>query len=126
MASNSIAPSPRAVDFYLDGSDWKVDLWSADGSAQIAASTATTVGTVEVGVGGIVTLPLDLRAFGGDAAKELRVFGSGSIMLRLASAASSDFPVSSHTLVAGEVLAEQVEEIVDVSGLTRIRVSWGK
>jgi hypothetical protein len=125
MGANSIAPSPKALDLYLDGSDWKLDIWTADGATQIAAVTATQVGEVAVAVGGIVTIPLDLRALGGDAAKELRVFGAGSAKVHLSSALSSAFPVSSHTVVAGEVIAEQVEKIVSITGLTRIRIAWG-
>lgn len=122
MAANSIAPSARGLDIYLDGADWKLDLWSADGATQINGGT---VGTVEVATGGIVALPLDLRGLGGDAAHELRMHGAGSVKVRYSDPASSDSPVSSKTVVNGETIGAQIESIVSVTGVTRIGISWG-
>lgn len=122
MASNSIAPSARTVDLYLDGADWKLALHEADGVAQIGAGT---VGGVDIATGGVVTLPLDLRALGGEPAHELRFFGGGVVKLIPTQPLSTAFPVSAHTVGAGEVLGIQVEKIVDMGANTRVRIAFG-
>jgi hypothetical protein len=122
MASNSIAPHVCTVDLYLDGSDWKLDLYETDGVTQVNAD----VGAVEVSSSAVVALPLDLRALGGDAANELRVHGPGVIYVRPTRPLSSAFPVSACTVVAGETMGMQVEEIVDIdAAVLRVRISWG-
>jgi hypothetical protein len=121
--SNSVAPSRKALDIYLVGADWKVDLWSADGSTQ---AVSTTIGTVDVDAASIVALPLDLRALGGDAAHELRIHGGGVLKVLHTEALSSDFPVAALTVVNGEVVGEQIEKIISIgAGITRIRIAWG-
>lgn len=123
MASNSIAPSARAVDLYLDGSDWKVALFADDGTTQIAD---TTIGTVAVNADSIVALPLDLRAMRGDAANELRIHGAGIIQVSHTEVFSKDFPIASLTVADGEVMGQQVEKIVSIgAGITRVRIAWG-
>jgi hypothetical protein len=123
MASNSIAPSGKAIDVYLDGTDWKVDLWSEDGNTQVAS---TNIGTIEVDASSVIAIPLNLRKFGGDAANELRIFGAGYVMVRYAKPMNADFPVSSLTVADGEVLGQQIETIEYVEPtITRIRIAWG-
>lgn len=128
MTSTSIAPSVKTVDIYLDGSDWKVDLFADDGTTQIASAV---IGTVPVDANSIVALPLDLRALGKDAAHEIRVFGAApntkyDLKVRHAEPISIDFPVALLNVVDGEVLGQQVEKIVSIgSGITRLRLAWG-
>lgn len=122
MSANSIAPSQRTVDMYLDGSDWKLALFEADGLTQI---TDGTVGSVEV-AGSAVTFPLDLEALGGEPAHELRVFGSGTITILPTQPLSSAFPASVHTVVAGEVLGIQIQQILTLdAAVARVRIAWG-
>lgn len=125
MSANSIAPSRRALDLYLDGSDWKAALFDAAGSTQIASAGASAIGDVDVASGSIVTLPLDLRALGGEPANELRIHGAGTIKLQLARPLSDAFPVSAHLVVDGEVIGAEVERIVDLGAVTRVRIAWG-
>jgi len=99
MASNSIAPSVKALDIYLDGTDWKVDLYAEDGTTQIAS---TTIGTVDVDADSIVAIPLDIQAMLGAAAHEIRVHGAGVIKVRHADAVKSSFPVAALTVANGE------------------------
>lgn len=123
MTSNSIAPSGKAVDIYKDGSDWKVALYADDGTTQIAS---TTIGTVGVGASAIITFPLDLRAMGGDAANELRIFGAGVIKVRHVEALNSSFPIAGLTVAEGEVPGQQFATIEAIgSGITRVRIAWG-
>jgi hypothetical protein len=123
MASNSIAPQPRALDIYLDGADWKVDLYAANGTTQIAS---TTVGSVAVSATSGVTMPLDLRGMGGEPANGLRIFGAGDLKLILAQPASAAFPISKHPVVAGEVVEHQIEKVFSIgAGITRISIMWG-
>lgn len=128
MASNSIAPSRKALDLYLDGADWKVALYAPDGTTQ---ATSTTIGTVDVSAASVVVLPLDLRAMGGDAAHELRIFltspaTSGVIKVIHTDALESSFPVAGLTVIDAEVIGQQVEKIVAIgSGIGRIRIAWG-
>lgn len=122
MASNSIAPSQRTVDMYLDGAAWKLALFEADGLTQI---TNGTVGSVEV-AGSAVMFPLDLEKLGGEPAHELRVFGPGTITILPKQPLSSAFPASVHTVVAGEVLGVQVQQILTLdAALVRVRIAWG-
>ena len=125
MASNSIAPSVKAVDLYLDGGSWKLRLLTANGATVIGLAE-TTVGDVTVAIGGSVTLPLSLRALGGDAAHELRIFGGGELKVIHAQQLSGAFPCAGLTVVSGEVVAQQIESIVEIgAGITRISIAWG-
>lgn len=124
MASNSIAPSKKALDLYLDGADWKLSLFAPDGITQI--STGAVVGRVTLGTNGVVSFPLSLRDLGGDAAHELRIFGADEIKLIHVSPASEAFPVAGLTVATGEVVAHQVESIVEIgAGITRVSIAWG-
>ena len=120
--SNSAAPSQKALDLFKVGSDWTLLLYASDGTTQVVS---TTIGTVEVGASSEVTLPLDLRALGGSAAHSLRIFGAGVIKVVHAHQFNTSFPVAALTVVDGEVIPEQIEKIVDISGSTRVRISWG-
>ncbi len=120
MNSNSIAPSRKSVDLYLDGSDWKLDLYDVDNNA----ITNATIGNVTV-TSGVVALPLSLRDLGGDASHELRIHGDGTIKIRTSEALSSEFPIAGLTVKNGEVIGQQVEIIESISGCTRIRIAWG-
>lgn len=125
MASNSVAPSKKALDLYLDGSDWKVDLFAVDGTTQI---TSTTIGGIEIDASSIVDLTngISLRAIGGAAAHEIRIHGSGVLKVLHTEAVESAFPVAALTVVDGEVLGQQVERIVSIgAGITRVRIAWG-
>lgn len=123
MASNSIAPSVKALDIYLDGTDWKVDLYAENGTTQIAS---TTIGSVEVDADSIVAVPLDIQAMLGAAAHEIRVHGAGVLKVRHVEAAKSSFPVAALTVVEGEVLGQQIASIVAIgSGITRLRIAVG-
>ena len=123
MASNSIAPSGKSIDVYLDGSDWKVDLYATDLTTQVAS---VNIGTIAVNADSIVAIPLNLRALGGDAANELRIFGAGVIKVRHGNPMHTDFPVNALTVSEGEILGQQFETIEDIgSGITRIRIAWG-
>lgn len=122
MAENSIAPSRRAVDLYLDGADWKLALHVADGTTQIGTAL---VGSVQV-TSSIVALPLDLRGLGGgEPANELRFHTAGTVKLQLSRPLSDAFPVSAHAVVDGEVIGAEVERIVDLGTVTRARIAWG-
>lgn len=125
MSANSIAPSRRVLDIKLDGSDWKAMLYTSNGSTQI---TSANVGSVAVDASSIVTLPLNLRAIGGDAANELRVFASAAstIKVRHSSPLSSAFPIAELAVSPGEVLGQEVEEIVSIgANITRVSIAWG-
>jgi hypothetical protein len=123
MSSNSIAPSGRAVDIYLDGSDWKVDLYATDLSTQVAS---TSIGAIAVGADSVVAVPLDLRALGGDAANELRIFGAGILMVRHVKPLLASHPVAALTVANGEVIGQQIESIEDIgAGITRISIAFG-
>lgn len=123
-ASNSIAPSKFALDLYLDGSDWKLRLFAANGVTQIG--TGAVVGKITLGTNGVVSFPLSLRDLGGDAANELRIFGGGEIKVIHLGRASETFPVAGLTVAAGEVVAHQVEQIVSIGvGITRVSIAWG-
>lgn len=123
MASNSVAPSRKTLDLYLDGADWKVDVFAEDGTTQIADAT---IGNVAVDASSIVAIPLDLRELGGDAAHELRIHDAGVIKVYLADPPRKDFPVSALTVVNGEIIGAQIEKIIDIgAGITRVRISWG-
>lgn len=106
----------------LDGSDWTLKLFPSDGSTPIDTGT---VGTVGVTTGGVVALPLDLRALGGEPAHELRVHGAGTLKIIPAQPLSAAFPVSEVTVAAGEVLGIQIEKIISITGCTAIRIAWG-
>jgi hypothetical protein len=123
MASNSIAPSGKAVELYLDGSDWKVALYADDGTTQIAS---VNIGAVEIDADSIVAIPLDLRAMSGDAANELRIFGAGVIKVRHVEPLNSSFPIAGLTVANGEVPGQQFATIEAIgSGITRVRIAWG-
>ena len=123
MAANSIAPSKKALDLYLDGADWKLSLYTVDGATQIGAAT---VGKVTVAAGGIVAIPLSLRDLGADAAHELRIFGAGTIKVIHVGQLSDAFPCAELTVATGEVINQQIEQIVAISaGITRVSIAWG-
>ena len=123
MSANSIAPSGKAVDIYFDDPNWKVALYASDRTTPIAS---TTIGGVTVGADSIVAIPLDLRAMGGDAAHELRIFGAGVIKVRHVEALNADFPVAALTVVEAEVPGQQFNTIEAIgSGITRVRIAWG-
>lgn len=124
-SSNSVAPSRKALDLYLDGSDWKVDLFAADGTTQI---TNTTINGIAIDASSIVDLAngIDLRALGGDAAHEIRIHGGGVLRVQHAEMFDPNFPVHALTVVNGEVLGQQIEKIISIgTGITRVRISWG-
>lgn len=123
MASNSIAPSVKALDIYLDGSDWKVDLYAEDGTTQIVS---TTIGSVDVDADSIVAVPLDIVAMFGAAAHEIRVHGAGVLKVKHVEVAKSSFPVAALTVANGEVLGQQIASIVAIgAGITRLRIAVG-
>lgn len=123
MASNSNAPSRFALDIYLDSSAWKLALYAPDGTTQ---AESTTIGRVAVDVGGVIAIPLSLRDLGGDAAHELRVFGAGELRVKHVGRASESYPIAALTVASGEVLGQQIEEIVSIGvGITRVSIAWG-
>ena len=128
MASNSIAPSVKAVDIYDDAGTWKLALYADDGTTQIAN---TSINGVAIGAAGAVTFsaaaPLDLRKLGGGAAHEIRVTGAGVLTVRhVAPLGGASFPLAALTVATGEVLGQQIESIADVgTGITRLRIAWG-
>lgn len=128
MASNSIAPSVKCVDLYDDAGTWKLALYAADGTTQIAN---TSINGVAIGAAGVVTFsaaePLNLRALGGDAAHEIRVTGAGVLLVRHVSPlGGSAFQLAALTVATGEVLGQQIDGIASIgAGITRLRIAWG-
>lgn len=124
-AAKMFSASARALDIYLDGSDWKVALYAADRTTQIAS---TTIGTVSVNGSSIVTLPLDLEAMGGSPASELRIHATAAstIKVRHAKPANADFPVAELSVIDGEIIAQRITDIEAIAAnITRISIAWG-